>query len=215
MSSQIKVGLHYFTYASARKHYCEDQFNSYTPHICSSWPVFLFLEPARNSFFVNIWLFCFCRFVGVGATVLTLKRSSLCSSTRRAVTDGRGHSWRRTCVGCVGGTTTARTVAGSSTEVWFQNRRKKSPFSLILVSLILSIVYWPWIVCPFLVSQNLQNWSKCVLNSFFVFMIFSVIFKVSSSKEYRIHFLHIVLAWTLWELKSVATIILLPVMTQF
>lgn len=191
-------------------------FNSYTPHICSSWPVF-FSWTSKKQFFCKylIVLFLYCRFVGVGATVLTLKRSSLCSLTRRVVTDGRGHSWGRTCVGCVGGTTTARTVAGSSTEVWFQNRRKKSPFSLILVSLILSIVYWPWIVCPFLVSQNLQNWSKCVLNSFFVFMIFSVIFKVSSSKEYRIHFLHIVLAWTLWELKSVATIILLPVMTQF
>lgn len=166
-----------------------------------------FLEPARNSFFVNIWLFCFyCRFVGVGVTVLTLKRSSLCSSTRRAVTAGRDHSWGRTCVGCVGGTMTARTVAGSSMEVWFQNRGKQSPFSLILVSLIFSHVYWPWIVCLVLVSQSFQNWGKCV-HYFFVLVNYFVICKVSSSKHYRIHFLHFVLAWTLWELTSVAMII--------
>lgn len=172
----------YFTNASARNHFCGDQFNSYTLHFCSSWTGFFFLEPG-NSFIVNIWLFCFyCRFVAVGATVHTLKRSLLCSSTRRAVTDDQGHSWGRTCVGCAGGTMTVRTVAGSSMEVWFQNWKKKiTIFKLILVSLILTHVYWPYIVhvCLFFVSQNLQNWDKYIHS-----LLWFLKFQTANSTEY-------------------------------
>lgn len=67
--------------------------------------------------------------------------------------------------------------------------KKITIFKLILVSLILTHVYWPYIVhvCLFFVSQNLQNWDKYIHSLF-------VIFKVSNSKQYWIHFLLIVLA---------------------